>query len=53
MCFWSSFGEVTRFIMSNRGIEANLEKINAIIKIGPLTYLTDVQKLTGYMAALS
>ena len=40
-------------IVSHRGIEANLEKIAAVINMKPPTCVKDVQKLTGCMAALS
>ena len=41
------------FIVSHRGIEANPEKINAIMNMEALTSIKDVQKLTGCMAALN
>ena len=41
------------FIVSHRGIEANPDKIAAIQKLGRPTYLKDVQKLAGCVAALS
>jgi ribonuclease HI len=41
------------FIISNRGIEANLVKIMAITDMGALATIKDVQKLTGCMAALN
>ena len=40
-------------IISHHGIEANLEKIVAVTNMKPLTYVKDVQKLTGCMVALS
>ena len=40
-------------IVSCHGIEANPEKIEAVTKMKPPTYVKDVQKLTGCMAALS
>jgi len=40
------------FIISNQGIEANPEKINAIMAMDAPTNIKDVQKLTGCMAAL-
>ena len=46
-------GKLLGFIVSNRGIEANPEKINAIMaKDAPAT-IKDVQKLTGCMAAFN
>jgi hypothetical protein len=41
------------FIISVRGIEANPEKITAITKMGPIRDLKGVQRVTGYLAALS
>jgi phenylalanine-4-hydroxylase len=41
------------FIVSHRGIEANPEKINAIMNMEAPTSIKDVQKLTGCMAALN
>ena len=41
------------FIISNRGIEANPEKVNSITQMGPLVNIKNVQKLTGCMAALN
>jgi hypothetical protein len=41
------------FIVSNRGIEANPVKIMAITDMGAPVTIKDVQKLTGYMAALN
>ena len=40
-------------IISARGIKANPEKVSAITKMKCPTYVKDVQKLTGCMAALS
>jgi hypothetical protein len=41
------------FIISNQGIEANPVKISAITDMGSPATIKDVQKLTGYMAALN
>ena len=41
------------FIVSHRGIEANPEKINAILNMEAPASIKDVQKLTGCMAALN
>ena len=41
------------FIISNRGIEANPEKVTAITDMQAPATIKDVQKLTGCMAALS
>jgi hypothetical protein len=45
-------GKLLGFIISHRGIEANPEKITAITDMDDLRTIKDVQKLTGYMAAL-
>jgi hypothetical protein len=39
--------------VSERGIEANLEMITAITWMGPICNVKGVQRLTGYLAALS
>jgi hypothetical protein len=41
------------FIISECGIESNLEKIMAIEKMGPIQNLKGVQQVTGCLAALS
>ena len=46
-------GKLLRFIVCNRGIEANPEKINAIMATDAPATVKDVQKLTGCMAALN
>jgi hypothetical protein len=46
-------GKLLGFIVSNRGIEANPVKISAITGIEAPATIKNVQKLTGYMAALS
>jgi hypothetical protein len=46
-------GKLLRFIVSNRGIEANPKKITTITNMEALTTIKDVQKLTGCMAALN
>jgi hypothetical protein len=51
--FGVSAGQLLGFLVSARGIEANLEKIQAILTMGKPTKLHDVQKLTGCIAALS
>ena len=40
-------------VVSHHGIEANLEKIEAVTKMKSSTCVKDVQKLTGCMVALS
>ena len=46
-------GKLLGFMVSHRGIDANPEKIKAIMDMEPPSNLTKVQKLTGCMAALS
>jgi hypothetical protein len=51
--FGVSAGQLLGFLVSARGIEANPEKIQAILIMGKPAKLHDVQKLTGHVAALS
>jgi hypothetical protein len=46
-------GMLLGFIVSKHGIEANLEKITAITKMGPIRDLKGIQRITGCLAALS
>jgi hypothetical protein len=46
-------GKLLGFISSHCGIEANPEKISAITNMKAPTFIKDVQKLTGCMAALN
>ena len=46
-------GKLLGFIVSERGIEANLEKIKAIQNLKKPIELKDVQKIMGCIAALS
>jgi hypothetical protein len=46
-------GMLLRFIISERGIEANPEKIAAITNMGPIKDLEGVQRVMGCLAALS
>ena len=46
-------GKLLGFIVSNRGIEANPEKINTIMAMDAPATIKDVQKLAGCMAALN
>jgi hypothetical protein len=41
------------YIVSQRGIEANPEKVVALERIGPIRDLKGVQKVLGWLAALS
>jgi ribonuclease HI len=51
--FGVSAGQLLGFLVSARGIEANSEKIQAILTMGKPTKLHDVHKLAGRVAALS
>jgi hypothetical protein len=46
-------GMLLGFVMSERGIEANPDKISAIVDMGPIKNLKGVQLFTGCLAALS
>ena len=46
-------GKLLGYIMSERGIEANPKKIMAISNMGSICNVKGVQRLTGYLAALS
>jgi hypothetical protein len=46
-------GMLLSFVVSERGIEANPEKISAIMDMGPIKNLKGVQRVTGCLAALS
>jgi ribonuclease HI len=46
-------GMLLGFIVFERGIEANPEKIAAITNMGPIKYLKGVQRVMGCLAALS
>nr|ABA97604.1 retrotransposon protein, putative, Ty3-gypsy subclass [Oryza sativa Japonica Group] len=46
-------GKLLGFMVSHRSIQANPEKVNAILNMKPPSSQKDVQKLTGCMAALS
>jgi hypothetical protein len=51
--FGVSVGQLLGFLVSARGIEANLEKIQAILTMGKPAKLHEVQQLAGRVAALS
>jgi hypothetical protein len=51
--FGVSLGQLLGFLVSAREIEANPEKIQAILTMGKPTKLHDVQKLAGRVAALN
>jgi hypothetical protein len=46
-------GMLLGYIVSQRGIEANPEKVSAIARMGPIQDVKGVQKVTGCLAALS
>ena len=46
-------GKLLGFLVSNRGIEANPEKIKAITSLAKPKCVNDVQRLAGRIAALS
>ena len=46
-------GILLGYIVSARGIEPNPDKVSAITNMKHLTYVKDIQKLTGCMPALS
>ena len=46
-------GMLLGFIISERGIEANPEKIPAIIRMGPIQNIKGVQRITGCLATLN
>jgi hypothetical protein len=51
--FGVTSGKLLSFLVSYRGIEANLEKIRMIKAMRPPARIKDVQKLTGCLVALS
>ena len=53
MCFGVASGRFLGFMVSQRGIEANLEKVQAIINMASPKTVKEVQKLTGRIAALN
>jgi hypothetical protein len=46
-------GMLRGYIVSQRDIEANHEKVSAITKMGPIRDVKGMQKVTGCLAALS
>ena len=51
--FGVASGKFLGFMVSHRGIEANLEKIKAILDMKPPQNIKEVQSLTGRVVALS
>src|SRR4051794_26305672 len=53
MCLWCTSWQAIGFPVSNRGIEANPEKITAVTSLAKPKCINDVQRLAGQIAALS
>ena len=51
--FEVSAGKFLGFIVNNRGIETNLDKIKVVLDMPPPSSIKEVQRLTGRIAALS
>ena len=51
--FGVSAGKVLGFIVNNRGMEANLDKIKVVLDMLSPSNIKDIQRLTGRIAALS
>ncbi|KAL0394506.1 UNVERIFIED_CONTAM: hypothetical protein Slati_4416800 [Sesamum latifolium] len=51
--FGVSGGRFLGFMVTQRGIETNPDKIKAILDMGPPTNINEVQRLTGRIVALS
>ena len=51
--FGVSLGKVLGFMVSRRGIEANPEKVRAILDMTSLRSVKEVRRLTGQIAALN
>ena len=51
--FVVSVGKLLGFIVNSRGIEANPDKIKAVLDMLPPSNIKDIQRLTGRIVALS
>ena len=51
--FGVTTGKFLGFMVSQRGIEVNLDKIQAILEMKPSTNIKDVQSLNGKVIALN
>ena len=51
--FGVSVGKFLGFIVNNQGIEANIDKIKAVLDMPPPSDIKEVQRLTGRIVALS
>ncbi|XP_077249066.1 putative mitochondrial protein AtMg00860 [Tasmannia lanceolata] len=50
--FGVTAGKFLGFMVSQRGIEANPEKVQAVIDLAPPATIREIQKLTGMVTAL-
>jgi hypothetical protein len=46
-------GKILGYLVSHRGIETNLNKVQAIMDMAPPQFTKDIQRLTGRLAALN
>ena len=53
MCIGVSVGKFLGFIVNNRGIEANPDKIKVVLGMQPPSNTKEIQRLIGRIAALS
>ena len=53
MAFGVTVGKFLGFMVSQRGIEVNPEKIRAIMELAPSKTIKEVQNLNGKIAALN
>jgi hypothetical protein len=53
MHFWREEGKVLGCLVSAKGIEANLDKINVVVNMRPLESKKEVQTLTSRIATLN
>ena len=53
MCFAVALGKFLGFIVSQQGIEANLDKVKVIIEVKSPKTMKELQSLTGKVAALN
>ena len=51
--FGVSAGKFLGFIVNNRGIEANLDKIKVVLDMLPPSNIKEIQRMTGRIAVLS
>ena len=53
MCVWGIGRQILGFMLTERGIEANLDKCVALIRMRSPATIKEVEQLTGRMGALS